>query len=109
MWIGIRCTIVAHFEYKGRDRRTGLPVTDEVSVRIEDDVFIGAGAIILEDVTIGHGAVVPRARWYTAPFPVDHRSGESGQADRALRRAAGAPHADQRVLSAAAADPLARP
>ena len=56
--IGIRCTIVAHFEYKGRDRRTGLPVTDEVSVRIEDDVFIGAGAIILEDVTIGHGAVV---------------------------------------------------
>lgn len=56
--LGIRCTIVAHFEYKGRDRKTGQAVTDEVSVRIEDDVFIGAGAIILEDVTIGHGAVV---------------------------------------------------
>ena len=56
--LGIRSTIVAHFEYKGRDRKTGQPVTDDVSVRIEDDVFIGAGAIILEDVTIGHGAVV---------------------------------------------------
>jgi acetyltransferase-like isoleucine patch superfamily enzyme len=56
--VGIRSTIVAHFEYKGLDRRTGKPVTDEVSVRIEDDVFIGAGAVILEDVTIGQGAVV---------------------------------------------------
>jgi acetyltransferase-like isoleucine patch superfamily enzyme len=56
--VGIRCTIVAHFEYKGLDRRTGKPVTENVSVRIEDDVFIGAGAVILEDVTIGHGAVV---------------------------------------------------
>jgi len=56
--LGIRCTIVAHFEYKGRDRKTGNPVTDDVSVRIEDDVFIGAGALILENVTVGHGAVV---------------------------------------------------
>jgi acetyltransferase-like isoleucine patch superfamily enzyme len=56
--LGIRCTIVAHFEYKGRDRKTGKPVTEDVSVRIGDDVFIGAGAIILEDVAIGDGAVV---------------------------------------------------
>jgi heptaprenylglycerol acetyltransferase len=57
--IGIRVTIVAHFEYRGIDRRTGEPFDpDEISVRIEDDVFIGPNAVILPDVTIGHGAVV---------------------------------------------------
>ncbi len=53
--IGIRTTIIAHLH--------GLaPRRDEhdryVSVRIEDDVNIGAGVIILPNVTIGHGAVV---------------------------------------------------
>ncbi len=57
--IGIRVTIIAHFEYKGIDRRTGLPFTpDEISVRIEDDAFIGPAVVILPDVTIGAGAVV---------------------------------------------------
>jgi acetyltransferase-like isoleucine patch superfamily enzyme len=57
--IGIRVMIIAHFEYKGIDRRTGEEFTaDEVSVRIEDDAFIGPAAVILPDVTIGHGAVV---------------------------------------------------
>jgi acetyltransferase-like isoleucine patch superfamily enzyme len=57
--IGIGVTIVAHFEYKGIDRRTGEPfVPDEVSVRIEDDAFIGPAAVILPDLTIGYGAVV---------------------------------------------------
>jgi len=57
--IGIRTTIIAHFEHKGIDRRTGEPFKrDEVSVRIEDDVFIGPGVVILPDVTIGYGAVV---------------------------------------------------
>ena len=57
--IGIGVTIVAHFEYKGIDRRTGAPfVPDEVSVRIEDDAFIGPAAVILPDLTIGYGAVV---------------------------------------------------
>ena len=51
--IGIRAIIIAHFEYKGIDRRTGEEiVADEVSVRIEDDVFIGPAAMILPDVTI---------------------------------------------------------
>jgi len=57
--IGIRVTIIAHFEYKGIDRRTGEPfVSDEISVRIEDDAFIGPAVVILPDVTIGAGAVV---------------------------------------------------
>jgi acetyltransferase-like isoleucine patch superfamily enzyme len=57
--IGIRVTIIAHFEYKGLDRRTGEPfVSDEISVRIEDDAFIGPAVVILPDVTIGRGAVV---------------------------------------------------
>lgn len=57
--IGIRVTIIAHFEYKGIDRRTGMTFSpDDVSVRIEDDAFIGPTAVILPDVTIGHGAVV---------------------------------------------------
>jgi acetyltransferase-like isoleucine patch superfamily enzyme len=57
--IGIRTTIIAHFEYKGIDRRTGEPFkSDEVSVRIGDDAFIGPAVVILPDVTIGEGAVV---------------------------------------------------
>ena len=57
--IGIRTTIIGHFEHKGIDRRTGEPFEpNEVSVRIEDDVFIGPGVVILPDVTIGYGSVV---------------------------------------------------
>jgi acetyltransferase-like isoleucine patch superfamily enzyme len=57
--IGIRVLILAHFAHLGRNRETSSgEVDDRVSVRIEDDVFIGAGAIIMPNVTIGHGAVV---------------------------------------------------
>jgi acetyltransferase-like isoleucine patch superfamily enzyme len=57
--IGIRATILAHFAHKGIDRRTGETFEPHgISVRIEDDVFIGPAALILPDVTIGHGAVV---------------------------------------------------
>jgi acetyltransferase-like isoleucine patch superfamily enzyme len=43
--ISMRVTIIAHFkEFRG--------------VRIERDVFIGPGAIILPNVVIGHGAVI---------------------------------------------------
>ena len=44
--IGIRTTIIAHF----RELNEG--------VKIESDVFIGPGAIILPNVVIGRGAVV---------------------------------------------------
>jgi serine acetyltransferase len=44
-FIGMRVTLIAHFkEAKG--------------IRIEDNVFIGPGSIVLPNVTIGRGAVV---------------------------------------------------
>jgi acetyltransferase-like isoleucine patch superfamily enzyme len=49
--IGIRCIVIAHF-------RDGAVSDEQSSVIIEDDVFIGPGAIILPHVTIGYGAVV---------------------------------------------------
>jgi acetyltransferase-like isoleucine patch superfamily enzyme len=57
--IGIRVLILAHFAHHGRNRETGGgTVDDRVSVRIEDDVFIGPGAVVMPNVTIGAGAVV---------------------------------------------------
>jgi heptaprenylglycerol acetyltransferase len=68
--VGIRTTIIAHFEYKGVDRRTGTPfLRDEISVKIEDDVFIGPSAVILPDVTIGYGAVVTAGSVVTRSVP----------------------------------------
>jgi acetyltransferase-like isoleucine patch superfamily enzyme len=43
--IGIRAVIIAHF-------------WSQLGVEIGDDVFIGPGAIIMPNVSIGHGAVV---------------------------------------------------
>jgi heptaprenylglycerol acetyltransferase len=57
--IGIRVLILAHFAHHGRNRETSEGALDDrVSVRIEDDVFIGPGAIIMPNVTIGAGAVI---------------------------------------------------
>ena len=49
--IGIRAVIIAHF-------RDGVPPSEIPPVRIEDDVFVGPGSIVLPRVTIGQGAVV---------------------------------------------------
>jgi len=64
--IGMRSTIIAHYH--------GLLPKDEdlqdyVSVRIEDDVSIGAGVIILPNVTIGHGSVVTAGSVVTSSVP----------------------------------------
>ena len=59
--IGARTMIIAH--QQGEDQRAG------VSVRIEDDVFIGPGAIILPHVTIGAGAVVNAGSVVTKSVP----------------------------------------
>jgi len=54
--VGLRCTIVAHMrEVRG--------------VIIEEDVDIGAGALILPGVTIGHGAVVAAGSVVTRSVP----------------------------------------
>jgi acyl-CoA synthetase (AMP-forming)/AMP-acid ligase II/carbonic anhydrase/acetyltransferase-like protein (isoleucine patch superfamily)/acyl carrier protein len=52
--IGMRAIIIAHL----RDSTTGARLRGHRTVRIEDDVYIGPGVIILPNVTIGRGAVV---------------------------------------------------
>ena len=64
--LGIRSTILAHIH--------GLPPSMQeqeryISVRIEDNVYIGPGAIILPNVTIGHGAVVAAGTVVTRSVP----------------------------------------
>lgn len=57
--IGIRVLILAHFAHHGHNRESSDgAVDDRVSVRIEDEVFIGPGAIIMPNVTLGAGSVV---------------------------------------------------
>jgi acetyltransferase-like isoleucine patch superfamily enzyme len=55
--IGIRTIIIAHF----RELNEG--------VRIESDVFVGPGVIILPNVVIGHGAVVAAGSVVTRSVP----------------------------------------
>jgi len=54
--ISVRVTIIAHFR-------------NTKGVRIEDDVFIGPGAIILPNVTIGRGAVVTAGSVVSSSVP----------------------------------------
>lgn len=52
--IGIRSTLISHFDNKGIEHiKNG-----KISLKIEDDVFIGPGVIILPDITIGKGSVL---------------------------------------------------
>jgi acetyltransferase-like isoleucine patch superfamily enzyme len=59
--IGTRTLVIAH--QQGEGKRSG------VTVRIEDDVFIGPGAMILPNVTIGRGAVVQAGSVVTKSVP----------------------------------------
>jgi acetyltransferase-like isoleucine patch superfamily enzyme len=54
--IGLRTTIIAHFQ-------------EIAGVTIEDDVYIGACALILPGITIGHGAVVAAGSVVTTSVP----------------------------------------
>jgi serine acetyltransferase len=63
--LGTRCMILAHMHSlppKGSPR-------NYVSVRIEDDAYIGPGAIILPNVRIGQGAVVTAGTVVTRSVP----------------------------------------
>jgi len=64
--VNLRATVIAHFA-----DLTGVGEDDprRISVRIEDDVFVGPGAIILPNVTIGHGAVVTAGSVVTRSVP----------------------------------------
>lgn len=61
--LGIRTTIVAHA--RGSIRKPD----GQASVRIENDVFIGPGAIVLPNVTVGQGAVVMAGSVVTRSVP----------------------------------------
>lgn len=59
--IGSRVLIAARVTITTREHPVELPrwgVTVDAPIVIEDDVWIGAGAVILPGVTIGRGAVV---------------------------------------------------
>lgn len=56
--IGIRATIIAHFRGTAEIAAEQGGGRGWRSVRIEDQSFIGPGAIVLPNVTIGRGAVV---------------------------------------------------
>jgi maltose O-acetyltransferase len=55
--LGIRCTIITHF----RDQ--------EARTKIGDNVFIGAGAILMPGVTIGEGSVIGANSVVTRDIP----------------------------------------
>jgi acetyltransferase-like isoleucine patch superfamily enzyme len=59
--IGARTTIIAH--------QQGEAVTDERTVRIGNDVFIGPSSTLLPHVTIGDGAVVVAGSVVTKSVP----------------------------------------
>lgn len=63
--IGIRCILIAHFDNKG----DALLRSRKPSLVIEDEVFIGPGAIILPNVRIGKGAVVMAGSVVTKSVP----------------------------------------
>ena len=65
--ISMRVTIIAHFDY---DISSNLNEDkDNISIRLEDDTFIGPGTIILPNVTIGHGSVVTAGSVVTRSIP----------------------------------------
>lgn len=50
----MRAVIIGHL----RDLTAQARAVNQATVRIEDNVYIGPGVIVLPNVTIGHGAVV---------------------------------------------------
>jgi acetyltransferase-like isoleucine patch superfamily enzyme len=68
--IGNRVLIASHVVITSRAHPAELPrfgVTRDAPVVIEDDVWIGAGAIVLPGVTIGRGSIVGAGAVVTHP------------------------------------------
>jgi acetyltransferase-like isoleucine patch superfamily enzyme/acyl carrier protein len=63
--IGVRVVIIAHF----RDSTFQSRVLDQPTVRLEDDVYLGPGVIVLPNVTIGRGSVVSAGSVVTGSVP----------------------------------------
>ena len=63
--IGMRSVIIAHF----RDLTAAARAAHRPTVRIEDDVYIGPGVIVLPNVTIGRGAVVSAGSVVSSSVP----------------------------------------
>jgi len=64
--IGMRATLIAHFE--------GNPppleqLKDNISIRIEDEAFVGPCSLIMPNVTIGRGAVITAGSVVTRSVP----------------------------------------
>jgi acetyltransferase-like isoleucine patch superfamily enzyme len=70
--IGNRVLIASHVVITSRAHPVALPrwgVTDDRPIVIEDDVWVGAGAIVLPGVTIGRGSVIAAGAVVTRSVP----------------------------------------
>jgi acetyltransferase-like isoleucine patch superfamily enzyme len=73
IWIGnnveinMRSTFIAHFH--GINIQSKGPGLEKISIKIEDDVFIGPGVIVLPNVIIGRGAAVAAGSVVTRNVP----------------------------------------
>lgn len=65
--INMRSTLIAHF--KGIGIQSKGPGLEGISIKIEDDVFIGPGVIVLPNVVIHRGAVVAAGSVVTKNVP----------------------------------------
>jgi acetyltransferase-like isoleucine patch superfamily enzyme/acyl carrier protein len=63
--IGMRAVLIGHL----RDSTAQARVLDRPTVRLEDNVYLGPGVIVLPNVTIGHGAVVSAGSVVTRSVP----------------------------------------
>jgi len=70
--IGSGVLIAANVTIASREHPIELPrwsVTRDAPIVIEDDVWIGAGAIVLPGVTVGRGSIVAAGAVVTADVP----------------------------------------